>query len=293
MKKILMTITAGAMLLSAQAYESFGAAFSAGQTALKKKDYDTAAKCFAEAHKLAQKPGNRCDALFYEGIVLCESGKTDDGVARIHEAVKCAPSVSRTVTLQYHIGHYLQKSGRIDEAVAELKKARSLDPKAPMADSCDNFAAKLLMRAGKNEEAEKLLHSVVNAPAAEDGKINALCQLLTLSYVMKKDPAPIVAQLEQSRAKNGNTEVARCERLWDYYLRTRQKDKAMVQAKQLQDNVTLTGVQRDHGTYYLARYYQFYTTDKAKAVECWKKIVNSKNAYIAKQAKTNLKKLEK
>ena len=94
-------------------------------------------------------------------------------------------------------------------------------------------------------------------------------------------------------SKNGNTEVARCERLWDYYLRTRQKDKAMVQAKQLQDNVTLTGVQRDHGTYYLARYYQFYTTDKAKAVECWKKIVNSKNAYIAKQAKTNLKKLEK
>ncbi len=293
MKKILMTITAGAMLLSAQAYDSFGAAFSAGQAALKKRDYDTAAKCFAEAHKLAQKPGNRCDALFYEGIVLCEAGKTDDGIARIRESVKYSPSVTRTATLQYHLGHYLQKSGRIDEAVAELKKARALDPKAPMADSCDNFAARLLMRAGKNEEAEKLLLSIVNAPAAEDGRINALCQLLTLSYVMKKDPAPFVAQLEQAQAKNGNTEVARCGRLWDYYLRTRQKDKAMAQAKQLQDNAQLTDVQRDHGTYYLARYYQFYTTDKAKAIECWKKIENSKNAYIAKQAKINLKKLEK
>lgn len=292
MKKILMTISAGAMLLSAQAYDNFGAAYRAGQAALKKRDYDTAAKCFAEAHKLAPKPANRCDALFYEGIVLCEAGKTDDGIARIRESVKYSPTVTRTATLQYHLGHYLQKSGRIDEAVAELKKARTLDPKATMADTCDNFAAKLLMRAGKNEEAEKLLLSIVNAPAGEDGKINALCQLLTLSYVTKKDPAPFVAQLEQTRGQQGNTEVARCGRLWDYYLRTRQKDKAMAQAKQLQDNVQLTDVQRDHGTYYLARYYQFYTTDKAKAVECWKKLENSKNAYIAKQAKINLKKLE-
>jgi superkiller protein 3 len=65
------------------------------------------------------------------GILLCRSGRVEEGIGRIRAAVQADPGL---VPAHFALGTALLQSGRRDEAAAEYRRVLELRPNDPSAE---------------------------------------------------------------------------------------------------------------------------------------------------------------
>ena len=122
----------------------------------------------------------RSRELSNKGLSLVQSGKLDEGIALLEQAIELDPT---NATAHINLGFAYAKKGLLDQAIAEYKRAIELNPKDP--DSYYQLGQVHLFKMTQRYEFDIIrLHSLVGERRLDLTRIvNTYRQLLSLAQV--------------------------------------------------------------------------------------------------------------